>query len=68
MSASGDCLIKLWDVPSGVLVREFRGHERGLACVQFDGNVIFSGSNDRSMIIFANIQVSRCGMLIQANA
>ncbi|KAI8923832.1 quinon protein alcohol dehydrogenase-like superfamily [Entophlyctis helioformis] len=30
----------------------FIGHTRGLACVQFDGNIVISGSNDRSIRVW----------------
>ncbi|KAI9679745.1 MAG: hypothetical protein M1817_004759 [Caeruleum heppii] len=48
VSASGDALIKLWNLDSGKCVREFAGQTRGLACVQFseDSRWIVSGGND----------------------
>ncbi|OMJ26269.1 Beta-TrCP [Smittium culicis] len=52
VSASGDTLIKLWDLKTGKEIRVFKGHLRGLACVQYDGNTIISGSNDRSIKVW----------------
>ena len=52
VSASGDALIKMWDVHTGECIREFAGHGRGLACVQFDGKRIVSGSNDRTVKVW----------------
>jgi F-box and WD-40 domain protein 1/11 len=46
VSASGDTVIKLWDMETGQCLRDFVGHAHGLACIQFDGKKIVSGSND----------------------
>ncbi|KAJ2000209.1 hypothetical protein H4R26_004729 [Coemansia thaxteri] len=37
----------MWDLKTGELLRTFAGHTRGLACVQFDGKTIVSGSSDQ---------------------
>ncbi|KAJ7805601.1 hypothetical protein B0H14DRAFT_3882878 [Mycena olivaceomarginata] len=34
------------DIKSGEQVRTFEGHDRGLACIEFKGDLIISGSND----------------------
>lgn len=34
VSGSGDASAKLWDIETGQVVRVFKGHTRGLACVQ----------------------------------
>jgi F-box and WD-40 domain protein 1/11 len=34
------------------MVKEFAGHTRGLACVQYTGNIIASGSNDHTIKIW----------------
>jgi WD40 repeat protein len=52
VSASSDALIKLWEVSTGNLIREFAGHKHGLACVQFDGKTIVSGSNDHTIRVW----------------
>ncbi|KAK7042379.1 WD-repeats-region domain-containing protein [Favolaschia claudopus] len=46
VSASGDGKMILWDIASGERVRTFEGHDRGLACIEFKGDLIVSGSND----------------------
>lgn len=52
VSASSDALIKLWQVSTGELIREFAGHRHGLACVQYDGKTIVSGSNDHTIRVW----------------
>ncbi|KAE8357601.1 WD40-repeat-containing domain protein [Aspergillus caelatus] len=52
ISASGDRLIKIWNIRSGLCKKTLVGHEKGIACVQFDGRRIISGSNDDSVRIF----------------
>ncbi|KAB8213442.1 hypothetical protein BDV33DRAFT_196918 [Aspergillus novoparasiticus] len=52
ISASGDRLIKIWNIRSGICKKTLVGHEKGIACVQFDGRRIISGSNDDSVRIF----------------
>lgn len=52
VSASSDALIKLWQVSTGDLIREFAGHKHGLACVQYDGKTIVSGSNDHTIRVW----------------
>jgi F-box and WD-40 domain protein 1/11 len=48
-SASGDGMSKLWNIGSGVCIKEFSSRDRGLACVEFseDGRTIFAGGNDQ---------------------
>jgi F-box and WD-40 domain protein 1/11 len=52
VSASNDTLIKLWEISSGKMIREFVGHHQGLACVQFDGRRIVSGSSDHTIRVW----------------
>ncbi|EAW10579.1 F-box and WD domain protein [Aspergillus clavatus NRRL 1] len=52
VSASGDRLIKIWNVRTGVCKKTLMGHEKGIACVQFDNRRIISGSNDDTVRIF----------------
>ncbi len=48
-SASGDTMSKLWNIESGVCIKEFSSRDRGLACVEFseDGRTIFAGGKDQ---------------------
>ena len=52
VSASGDKLIKTWDIRSGTCKMTTVGHKSGIACVQLDGRRIISGSSDESVRIF----------------
>lgn len=52
VSASSDALIKLWQISTGQCIREFAGHKHGLACVQYDGKRIVSGSNDHTIRVW----------------
>jgi F-box and WD-40 domain protein 1/11 len=55
VSASGDRLIKIWDVKSGQCLKTIGGHQKGIACVQFDGRRIVSGSSDETVRIFDRV-------------
>ncbi|OOF98111.1 hypothetical protein ASPCADRAFT_142019 [Aspergillus carbonarius ITEM 5010] len=52
VSASGDRLIKVWNLRNGACRKTVIGHEKGIACVQFDSKRIISGSNDDTVRIF----------------
>ncbi|KAL2823919.1 WD40-repeat-containing domain protein [Aspergillus cavernicola] len=52
ISASGDRLIKIWNVRNGACKKSLMGHEKGIACVQVDNQRIISGSNDDTVRIF----------------
>ncbi|KKZ60812.1 hypothetical protein EMCG_04498 [[Emmonsia] crescens] len=52
ISASGDRLIKVWDIHNGACLKTLIGHKKGIACVQFDGRRIVSGSNDNTVRIY----------------
>ncbi|KAL4810318.1 WD40-repeat-containing domain protein [Aspergillus unguis] len=54
VSASGDGVAKLWNVASGLCVKEFSSKDRGLACVEFshDARTVLTGGNDQSIYQF----------------
>ena len=52
VSASGDRMIKIWNVKTGKLLRTLPGHNKGIACVQYDSRRIVSGSSDNTVRIF----------------
>lgn len=52
VSASGDRVIKLWNLVTGLCEKTFVGHQKGIACIQFDGNTIVSGSSDHTIRVF----------------
>ena len=52
VSASGDRYVKVWDIHTGQCTATCRGHQKGIACVQYDGKRIISGSSDNTIRIF----------------
>ena len=52
VSASGDRLVKIWNIHTGVCTATCRGHTKGIACVQYDGKRIVSGSSDCTIRIY----------------
>ncbi|KAL4897155.1 WD40-repeat-containing domain protein [Aspergillus ambiguus] len=54
VSASGDGVAKLWNIASGLCVKEFPSKDRGLACVEFsdDARTILTGGNDKVIYQF----------------
>jgi len=52
VSASGDRVIKLWNLRTGTCEKTFVGHQKGIACIQFDGSTIVSGSSDQTIRVF----------------
>ncbi|KAL4795591.1 WD40-repeat-containing domain protein [Aspergillus venezuelensis] len=54
VSASGDGVAKLWNVTSGLCVKEFSSKDRGLACVEFsdDARTVLTGGNDQAIYQF----------------
>lgn len=52
VSVSGDRHIKIWNWPKEVCTKTIPAHEKGIACVEFDGRRIVSGSSDYEVCIF----------------
>lgn len=52
VSVSGDRQIKVWDWPRQVCEKTIPAHEKGIACVEFDGRRIVSGSSDYVVCVF----------------
>ena len=52
ISASGDRLIKVWELHNGRCRKTLVGHSKGIACVQYDSRRIVSGSNDDTVRIY----------------
>jgi len=63
VSASGDRKIKLWDIPTGTLIRTYSGHTKGIACVQYDGRRIISGSSDMTIRVFDAVTSAQVAFL-----
>ena len=54
VSASGDGIAKLWNLNSGLCIKEFPSKDRGMACVEFslDSRTILAGGNDQVVYQF----------------
>ena len=54
VSASGDGIAKLWNLTSGLCIKEFASKDRGMACVEFspDARTILAGGNDQVIYQF----------------
>ena len=54
VSASGDGFAKLWNLTSGLCIKEFPSRDRGMACVEFspDSRTILAGGNDQVVYQF----------------
>lgn len=52
ISVSGDRAIKIWDWPQSLCMRTIPAHAKGIACVEYDGRRIVSGSSDHKVYIF----------------
>lgn len=52
VSVSGDRHIKIWNWPEQICTRTIPAHEKGIACVEYDGRRIVSGSSDFEVCIF----------------
>ena len=49
VSASGDRTIKIWSTEDYECVKTLTGHLRGIACLQYRGTLIVSGSSDNTI-------------------
>lgn len=52
VSVSGDRQIKIWNWPEQLCTRTIPAHDKGIACVEYDGRRIVSGSSDNKVCIF----------------
>ncbi|KAJ5322402.1 hypothetical protein N7452_010691 [Penicillium brevicompactum] len=55
VTASGDRMIKVWNIRTGACTKTLMGHEKGIACVEFDSRRIISGSNDNTVRVYDHI-------------
>lgn len=52
VSASGDSTSCIWSLQTGQVLQKFKIHQSGLACLQYNGRFIVSGSTDNTAKIF----------------
>lgn len=52
VSVSGDRHIKVWNWPEEICTQTIPAHDKGIACVEYDGRRIVSGSSDFEVCIF----------------
>ena len=63
VSASGDRTVKSWDIDTGRPKKTYASHTKGIACVQFDGRRIVSGSSDNTVRIYDAVHTSEIACL-----
>jgi F-box and WD-40 domain protein 1/11 len=63
VSVSGDRHIKVWDWPNQICTKTIPAHEKGIACVEYDGRRIVSGSSDYDVCIFDAVTGVRVAQL-----
>lgn len=52
VSGSGDRSICIWSLQTGKMLHKIEIHQRGIACLQYNGRSIVSGSTDESVRIY----------------
>lgn len=68
VSGGGDATVRIWSISQKTLVKELKGHSRGLACIQVSacGNKIISGGND-NMVRIWDIHTGECLHLLEGH-
>lgn len=42
--------MKEWDMTTGKCIADYRGHTRGIRCLEFDGKKLITGGEDKKII------------------
>ena len=63
VSASGDRDVKVFNLHTGATIALCKGHNKGIACVQYDGRRIVSGSSDDTIRVFDPISQAEVACL-----
>jgi len=63
VSGSGDRSICIWSLQTGKILRRINIHQRGIACLQYNGRFIVSGSTDESVGIYDTDQETEIACL-----
>lgn len=73
VTGSRDATVKVWNIETGRLVHDLRGHAVAVRCLEVAGNQIVSGSYDHTCRVSLPFQGMRfrlmcsCGMWIREN-
>ena len=66
VSGSQGKTVKLWDMQTGGIAKEFTGHKEGIksVCISSDSTLVASGSDDHTVCVW-DIQTGECHCVIQ---
>lgn len=69
VSASDDKTLRLWDVPTGSLIKTLHGHTNYVFCVNFNpqSNIIVSGSFDETVRVW-DVKSGKCLKVLPAHS
>ena len=52
VSGSGDRTMRIWHLPTGEMLHKINIHQKGIACLQYNGRFIVCGATDESVRIY----------------
>jgi WD40 repeat protein len=52
MPTQRDRTIRVWDIASGETTHVLRGHEGSILCLQYDDEILVTGSSDSTVIVW----------------
>lgn len=60
------CCFQVWRTSTSEFVRTLHGHRRGIACLQYRGNHVVSGSSDNTIRIW-DIECGACLRMLEGH-